>query len=529
MTFASVYVPDFWIQAAIRAESTRLQGAIALIDGRPPLERVVAINAAAANAGIELGMSKSQAAQFPSVEIQPRSLSGEQSAHAALLDIGWSISPRVEDTATDAMVIDLAGLDSLFGPQEAIARLLARRASDFGLLVHVAVSSNLEVALHAARGFPGITVVPPGEESQRLGALPVEIFSPPVEMIETLERWGVRTCGALARLPVLELSERLGQDGIRLHRWARGASRRSFIPAEPKLYFEEELALEDAVEELEPLAFLLGRLLQQLCARLAARSLSACAIRLRFELDASSEKEPAHRIAVKRSPENKFYEKLFTLPVPPRDSKTLLTLLRLHLQSDPPASPIKHIFLAADSASPRALQRGLFLPAAPDPEKLELTVARLANLVGDSRIGTPCILDSHRQDTFQMGRFLPSQGEPEISDALGTRTHRVPLVAFRAFRPAPRAQVALREGRPAHISFSHMHGEVTVASGPWRTSGEWWRDDGWNGDEWDVEVHPPSTAGVDALEPQSLARPSGIYRIYYDALSRAWFVAGMYD
>ena len=42
------------------------------------------------------------------------------------------------------------------------------------------------------------------------------------------------------------------------------------------------MELEHGVEELEPLAFLLGRLLDQLCARLAARSLAASAIRLRF-------------------------------------------------------------------------------------------------------------------------------------------------------------------------------------------------------------------------------------------------------
>src|SRR4029077_9581609 len=112
------------------------------------------------------------------------------------------------------------------------------------------------------------------------------------------------------------------------------------ILAEPKLCFEEEMALEYAVEELEPLAFLLGRLLDQLCARLSARSLSACALRLRFALDKSSENESlSPQIPNGRWDEKKtlFYEKILTLPVPMRDSKMLLRLLRLHLQSDPPS------------------------------------------------------------------------------------------------------------------------------------------------------------------------------------------------
>ena len=245
----------------------------------------------------------SRAIPFP--RNPPRSCIEEQSTHAALLDLGWSVSPRVEDTAADAIVVDLAGLACLFGSGEAIANLLAKRASDLGLIVQIAVSGNLEVALHAARGFPGITVIPPGEEAQWLGALPIQVFSPPAEMIETLERWGVRTCEALAKLPLLELSERLGQQGVQLHQWARGASARSMILAEPKRCFEEEMALEYAVEELEPLAFLLGRLLDQLCARLTARSLGACVIRLRFGLDASSDNESSPFFKSQRVPRQK--------------------------------------------------------------------------------------------------------------------------------------------------------------------------------------------------------------------------------
>ena len=75
--------------------------------------------------------------------------------------------------------------------------------------------------------------------------------------------WGVRTCEELAALPVLQLSERLGQEGVRLHELARGARVRSLVLAEPGICFEEEIELEEAVEELEPLSFLLGRLLDQ--------------------------------------------------------------------------------------------------------------------------------------------------------------------------------------------------------------------------------------------------------------------------
>ena len=546
MAFASIYVPDFSIQAVVRTEPT-LQRAqhrralgtpepalrpIALVEGYPPLEKVVAVNQAAARAGLSLGMTKSQAKQFLSIAIRPRSCEQEQAAHAALLDLGWSVSPRVEDTAADSIVVDLAGLASLFGPEETISHLLAQRASDLGLTVHVAVSSNLETALHAARGFPGITVIPPGEEAKRLGTLPVRILSPAPEILETLERWGVRTCETLAKLPALELSERLGQQGIQLQQWARGASLRSMILAEPKLCFEEEMVLEYAAEELEPLAFLLGRLLDQLCARLSARSLSACAIRLRFELDHSSDNESSPSPILKeREDEKKTYEKLYTLPVPMRDSKMLLRLLRLHLQSDPPNAPIVHILLAADPAPPCVRQERLFLPCTPDPEKLELTMARLANLVGASHVGSPRLMDSHRPDAFEMSRFIPSFNAPEARQKnIGVPGDRQPVAAFRVFRPAPQAKVTLREGRPVHISFPSMQGQVAAASGPWCTSGEWWREDAWQREEWDIEIHPSPQSSAHAIENSPSAEPQkGVYRIYYDAVRQAWFVAGIYD
>jgi protein ImuB len=532
MAFASIYVPDFSIQAVVRADPTLRYRLLALIEGHPPLERVVATNEAAARMGLDLGMTKSQAAQFPSLEIRQRSHSQEHSTHAALLDLGWSVSPRVEDTAADSIAIDLAGLGGLFGSEEAIAKLLANRASDLGLIVQIAVSSNLEVALHAARGFPGITVIPPGEESRRLGTLPIQAFSPSAEILETFERWGVHTCEALARLPLLELSERLGQQGVQLHQWARGAGARSMILAESTLSFEEEMTLDYAVEELEPLAFLLGRLLDQLCARLTARSLGACALQLRFGLDTSSDGESLSAPNGNPCPEKKpSYGKTFTLPVPMRDSKMLLKLLRLHLQSDPPTAPIVHIFLAAEPAPPRLTQEGLFLPSAPDPEKLELTIARLVNVVGNSHVGSPGLLDSHRPDAFEMRRFLPSRdAQPVRPKTIGLLRECKPVAAFRSFRPAPRAKVALHEGRPVYISFPAMHGEVADASGPWRTSGEWWREDAWHHEEWDVEIRPPSKSNANGIGNSSSAEPQkALYRIYYDFMRQAWFVAGMYD
>ena len=201
-----------------------------------------------------------------------------------------------------------------------------------------------------------------------------------------------------------------------------------------------------------------------------------------------------------------------------RDSKMLLRLLRLQLQSDPPCRSRSWRLLSLQiHARPRATQGGLFLPPSPDPQKLELTLARLANLVGDANIGSPHLLDTHRPDAFQMHRFVPSRDDAKTQQDNAVLRLRL-SAGFRTFRPAPPATVELREGRPVRVSFRGMRGEVVAASGPWRTSGDWWRKDAWHQDEWDLEIR------FRRLLPMSAASTPariGLYRLYFDALQKA--------
>jgi protein ImuB len=491
-------------------------------------------------------------AQFSNVQICMRSEAQEKAAHAALLDVAWSVSPRIEDSAPDTVVLDLEGLNGLFGPDENIARELKQRVAAIGLASRVAVAANMEVAIHAARGFSGITIIPAGEERRRLGALPVGALATEAETLEILDRWGVETLQALAALPVLQLSERLGQEGVRLSELARGVRQRSLVLAQASTSFAEEMELDDAVEELEPLSFLLGRLLDQLCARLEARALAVRAVRIRFELQPSFENDfQTLKGDVRKKPEVKHFDKLLTLPVPMRNAKTLLKLLRLQLQGDPPPAPIQKIYMTADAAASRVAQNGLFVPCGPDPEKLEVTIARLGKLVGEGNVGCAELLDSHRPDSFRMARFAVAseqskrrgKSEPRVkekSEARGTVT------GLRVVRPAQAVRVEMRDEQPARIYLRGMRGEVVAASGPWRSSGEWWQEDAWHQDEWDLEIEfcPSSIVAAQHAAPAPLQQKSdrsqsnkqsgaslqcGLYRIYFDALRQEWFLRGVYD
>src|SRR5229473_2974103 len=297
--FACIFIPDFSVQAITRLEPELRARAVAVLTGRPPLEKVVALNERARQTGVELDATKSQLEAWENLVLRARSESQETSAHAALLDCAQSFSPEVEDATSGAVLLNLAGLEPLLGPLPKIARDLERRVSQMGLEANIVVAANPDAALLAARGFPGVTLIPKGCEAERLGDLPVDVllesfsssFSFDVEeaarWIETFDRWGIRKLRALAALPEVPVSERLGQQGIRLQKLALGAASRNLRALEPRLIFAESVELEYPIVLLEPLAFLLNRMLEQVCARLRTRTLAAQELRLNLELAAT--------------------------------------------------------------------------------------------------------------------------------------------------------------------------------------------------------------------------------------------------
>ena len=70
------------------------------------------------------------------------------------------------------------------------------------------------------------------------------------------------------------------------------------------------------------------------------------------------------------------------------DAKVFLKLLQLDLQAHPPQAPVTKVWLRAEPAEPRRAQNGLFVPEAPEAEKLSVTLARIERVVGKSPVGS---------------------------------------------------------------------------------------------------------------------------------------------
>ena len=477
------------------------------------------------------------------------------SAVNPLAAIAQEFSPRYERHRDDLVSIDVSGLERLLGPARTIGEELRRDAAARGVHAHVAVASTRMAAVLLAIARPGLTIVAPGDEAGAVAPLPLALLekipedqslvgadrcvrpgpthrSAPttVSAISAFKRWGLHTLGELAALPAADLTARLGRGSVMWQAIARGEDIRPLIPTLAEERFESSIGLEWPIDGLDPLSFILTRLLEPLSLRLERRDRGAAVLHVLLGL-------------VTRGPsgsERETYARRLQLPSPLRDVRTLRTLALLDLESHPPAAAIDRVTIVIDPTPGRVLQHALFVRAHPTPEQLSTLLARLGALMGQDRLGAPATVDSYRPGAFAMKAFATlrePQGRPEqrrgatehdktverkahkareenssqsfagsASFAFDRRepsrlrspvlpasygearqsaeaataaamSHQPLTSALRRCRQPVPARVAVAVDRPARVTTDRRGfagGTVVRCAGPWRTSGNWW-------------------------------------------------------
>jgi len=405
----------------------------------------------------------------------------------ALVDLAREFTPRVEAFGSTPVLLDLQGLGRAWPSPRALGEALLEAARRRCPEPRVALAVSRVAALLISQGREGLTVLAPGEETAALAPLPLSLLALDPDREETLRGWGLRTLGDLAALPAAGLAERLGPDAPRLRRLARGEDDAPLVATPLPQCFACTLELEWPIDGLEPLSFILARVLEPLCARLVERGRRAVSLALELALvDGSVHRRALHPAA------------------PSSDPRTWRTLLLLDLEVHPPRDAIQALTLRAEPTPARTVQFSLLAPAQPSPERLAETMARLHEWTSTGRGGAPVLLDTHRPGAFVMVSFAPGAFR-----SLGSESH-APRIALRVFRPPRPAQVSLREGMPVFVSAGGVRGAVLDLAGPWRASGDWW-DVAWSREEWDV------------------ALAGGVYRIFRDRLREAWFLESELD
>jgi protein ImuB len=492
--YACLYAREFPAQAMLRLRPELRSQPVAILQGDPPRQEVCSRNTAAHAIGVEAGLTRAELEVFPTVVRLPRSRAEETSARAALLQVAGQFSPRVEDQKDDThfcCVLDIAGTEKLFGPPEKLAKKLLHNVRTLGIHASIVVSSNIDAALCLARSLPGspaspvlarwggslpirIAIIPAGEEAKILAPLPLSVLNLTSDHAETFTRWGITTLGALAALPERELIARLGQEGRRLRQLALGVAPHLLVPADPPFTLEESIELDAPVELLDSLLFVLGVLLDQLVARAAVQILALASVTVTLTLEGGA----THTRTVRPA-------------LPTNNRRLWLRLLHLDMQAHPPSTAILAVMLTAEPGSTSKVQQGLFTPQLPEPDRLDVTLARIRSLVGDARVGSAVLEDTHRPDSFRMAPFTipataPAAVQPIPQPQAQARSAR------RRLRPPEPVTVTLRERRPASFVFRNQRYTVERAWGPWFFSGNWWGIECWSMEKWDLVAHSDS-------------------------------------
>ncbi|MHB8419597.1 MAG: DNA polymerase Y family protein [Myxococcales bacterium] len=425
------------------------------------------------------------------------SLVDPEAVQAALRDAALSVSPSVEVSSphqggrSRGVYADLTSVIGFHGGERQAALALRAAIGRAGLAVSVGVAgTRLAAYLAARRG--GVERLPEGGERLFLAPWPLAEAPLSAELLETLQRWGLRTLGELAALPREGVGARLGNEGVRLHRLACGEEVDPWQPIGAVEELTERVELEWGVDRLEPLLFALQRPIERLTARLAERGL-ACG-RLTLKLDLSSgvtwrSVEPA---------------------APTREPRALAAFVRYALEKEPAGAPVTGALLSAAPARPRFEQHRLFgLPTVP-PEQLWTTLARLEALSGEARLGSPELIDGFwpGDEGSRLARFVPP---PPPLERAPEAPANPPLAALRLFRPPRLAEVLIARGLPAAVSADGVRGHVVDCAGPWRVMSGWW-----------------SAARARDGYDVSLS-DGGTYRLAFDRIAGRWQVEGEYD
>ena len=403
-----------------------------------------------------------------------------------LAEVARSFTPRIEARLPSPVLLDLQGLSRVWPDPDRLGHALHDAVQERGVTPHVALASTRITALLVAQARAGVTLVPPGQEARMLAPLPLDVLEAREDHKTTLARWGLHTLGDLAALPLQGLATRFGPEGVRWAKACRGEDERPLSPTTEAETFELSLDLEWPVDGLEPLMFLLGRLLEPLMGTLCQRGRSAQAVTLSLRLADGTR----HHQTVRTS-------------APSVAPKTWRTLLLLDLETSPPQDAIVGLCVRADPTPPRVVQYSLLDAAQPAPEQLAELLASLREWAVAGHVGSARLLDTHRPGAFALASFSPGPPRPSTSPT--------PHVGLRVCRPPLSADVMVRNGLPIHLVASGVRGRIADRAGPWRASGDWW-DVAWSREEWDV-----------ALEG------GGLFRIYRDTLRGEWFVEAEID
>lgn len=482
MNYAVLILTNFSLHALRRSDPSLVHKPVALVVGEG---RKAALSEVSPEAqGIEPGFAVTLAmARCPGIILRTRDPAAETEAQKILLSAGFTLSPRVEATGLGHCTVDLQGSD--LTRVEAEMRRQVAELTAMGLPARGGIASSPLLATYVAREANPVAVVHDSREFLR--TLPLSVCEPSASQLEVLRNWGVKTLGELTALTKGDIGQRLGSAGVELWERAAGETTTPLHLVELPQTFRAEWIYEPPVDTMEPLAFKLQRYSERIAAELRGGGFVSQKLTLTLHLEDGLE-----------------HGREFRLPEPSAAANSWMRVFLSHLETVKLDSLLARVCLVAEPTRPLQKQDGLFDTGLRDPAVFWENLARVGALVGDDRVGMPCLADTHRPDTFSLVKPVDSVPAPEEPSP-----HPLRGLVLRRFRPGWPVSVQFADGKPVSVT-GGLKGRIIAYHGPRRADGDWWNPSAWASETWEIELDDGSV--------YQLARRGDV-----------WFVEGVFD
>ncbi|HCP00517.1 MAG TPA: hypothetical protein DIT35_03410 [Rhodospirillaceae bacterium] len=393
----------------------------------------------------------------------------------------WAAPSGLEPGGAAGIWLDISGCAHLFGGEAAVLDNIIDRLAAIGYTTRAGLTDTAGASWAAARfGQPDRArrvIIAPGEHSTQLAPLPNAALRLPSDILDGLERLGLRKIGDLITIPRAGLNRRFGELPARRLDQALGRIDEPISPRAPAPVWKLRTAFAEALGREEDIAAAARNLTEALCNRLARSECGARWLELRlYRVGGRVDTVMAGTSQASHDPDH-----LARLLVEQLEHLTTPTTSAPDSLSAASETMVETLTLAATVTEPlHKVQTRLFESQDNYCDVLERLVDRLATRLGPDSVVRfyPC--DTHLPERVQRGES--ALVVPPVTD----RNWQPPQPRPPRLLSRPEqieAVTSVPDDPPMLFRWRGRAHRVVCAEGPERIAHEWWRQPDTKGDK----------------------------------------------
>lgn len=170
--FATIYLPDFYLQAALRHQAELAETPVGLIDGQESKPVIIQLNHAAKKVGVHRGMTPSQGlARYLHLVVKTRARAQEKVLGDLLLHFGYTLAPYVEATAPGVCTVQFTDQRNRLAKAERVVAQLR----ESGITAQAGIAPTPDASLLAAHLAKPVLQIDDAKDF--LAPLPIETLA----------------------------------------------------------------------------------------------------------------------------------------------------------------------------------------------------------------------------------------------------------------------------------------------------------------------------------------------------------------